>query len=465
MAEHFYGGTDTGKMRDNNEDAFIAQEVQDGRYILACVIDGVGGYEGGEVAAQIARDTLLQKLNADTPEPPAAMRQAIIEANDAIYRERVNNPQRQKMACVLTLALVDAKQNECFYAHVGDTRLYLLRDRSLVKLTKDHSFVGFLEDNKKISEKEAMRHPKRNEINRALGFDPHIANQKDYVDTGRSPFLPGDMLLLCSDGLTDLVDSEKMVSVLTAKKSLEEKTQLLIDAANEAGGKDNITVVLVRNPKTPQNHKATKPVKKNEPAIAETKKAEEKQVAATSSRKNKSSAVPVLTVICLLLAAALVWMWWQNREGLGNEGKVAQPVKSAAEVQLNNLITIIPDTLSIQDSLLNTVPITDTIFINKDSLHINGNGMVLRADSSFAGPAFYATGKYLLLENMVFENFRVGLIAPAEAIQFRNVKFVNCATPLLARYNLPAGIGVNGKLVDSLVFFQLDTTLKTEWHP
>lgn len=464
MAENFYGDTDTGLLRDNNEDAFIAQKGLKGRYILACVIDGVGGYEGGEIAAQIARDTLLQRLSVPQSDLLAQMRQAVSAANETIYQERVNNPQRQKMACVLTLAVVNLEKNECLYAHVGDTRLYLLRDHSMVKLTKDHSFVGFLEDNKRLTEKEAMQHPKRNEINKALGFDPNIAQQEDYIETGHSPFLPGDMLLLCSDGLSDLVDREKMISILTLKKTLKEKTKALIAAANAAGGKDNITVVLVYNDKPPLNHKATKPIKKKELPAAATRPTEEKKTTEIKQSVQKSNWVPLLLVISLLLAAALMWMWVRSQNGDENR-QTAPKTKSAAEIQLSNLITITPDSLLVQDSLMQRTVITDTIFINKDSLHINGNGMVLQADSSFGGPAFFATGKYLMLENMTFSNFNIALMAPADAIQFRNVKFVNCHTPLLAQYALPSGIAVSGKLIDSLFYFQIDTIQKTEWHP
>jgi serine/threonine protein phosphatase PrpC len=109
------------------------------------------------------------------------------------------------------MALVDIANNKFYYTHVGDTRLYLFRD-SLVKVSRDHSFVGFLEDNGKLSEEAAMRHPKRNEINKALGFDAQIAS-KDYIETGESPFLPGDMLLLCSDGLTDMVNNSAITSI------------------------------------------------------------------------------------------------------------------------------------------------------------------------------------------------------------------------------------------------------------
>src|SRR3982751_1618765 len=223
--ELFFGYTDTGKQRDNNEDAFVAESVQGGNLIAACVIDGVGGYEGGEIAAAIAKDTIREKLRHAISDPVESMKSAFLLANQKIYDERMANKERDSMACVLTMALVDLTNNQFHYAHVGDTRLYLFRDHSLVKLTKDHSFVGFLEDNKKISEEEAMRHPKRNEINKALGFNPNMSSVADYIETGSSPFLPGDILLLCSDGLSDMVDSQLMISVLSSDKKLGQKTK------------------------------------------------------------------------------------------------------------------------------------------------------------------------------------------------------------------------------------------------
>ena len=260
MTESFFGLTDTGKLRDNNEDTFIAQKVLHNQFIAACVIDGVGGYEGGEVAAQLARDAILDYLRIPSGDVLTMMKEAIKAANEIIYAEKQKQQERQQMACVLTLALIDQKNNQFYYAHVGDTRLYLLRGHSLIKVTKDHSFVGFLEDSGRLSEAEAMSHPKRNEIDKALGFDAQISINADYIETGHSPFLPGDLLLVCSDGLTDLVTNSSMSSILVSEQSLSEKAERLVAAANEAGGKDNITVVLVQNSKKPKKQKATRPI-------------------------------------------------------------------------------------------------------------------------------------------------------------------------------------------------------------
>ena len=203
MAENFIGLTDTGRVRKNNEDTFIAERIQQGEFIIACVIDGVGGYAHGEVAAAIARQSILDHFTEPAGDITTRLRTALLSANDRIFDEKQLNRAYSRMACVLTLALVDTENNQFLYAHIGDTRLYLLRDESLIKITKDHSFVGFLEDTGRLSEQAAMRHPKRNEIDKALGFVQPIEKPEDYIETGQSPFLPGDLLLLCSDGLTD----------------------------------------------------------------------------------------------------------------------------------------------------------------------------------------------------------------------------------------------------------------------
>ncbi len=167
------------------------------------------------------------------------------------------------MACVLTCVVADIKNNKLWYSHVGDTRIYLLRDHSLVKISTDHSAIGFLEESGRLSEEEAMRHPRRNEINKALGFEEDIAVIEDFIETGESPFLPGDTILLCSDGLTDMVNSSEITTVLNSDMSLSVKTKSLIDAANNAGGNDNITVVLIENNKQPERKKQPLPVRKN----------------------------------------------------------------------------------------------------------------------------------------------------------------------------------------------------------
>lgn len=458
MAENFFGITDTGKLRDNNEDAFLAERLPTG-WILACVIDGVGGYEGGEVAAEIASKTLVQALQKPSGDVLQILRSAVAQANQNIYHEKQSGRGNSQMACVLTLALVDVAGNQFYYAHVGDTRLYLLRDRSLVKVTKDHSFVGFLEDSGRLSEREAMTHPKRNEINKALGFDGQIELKDDYIETGQSPFLPDDVLMLCSDGLTDLVPNQTMTDVLAGGGSLAQKGKALIDAANAAGGKDNITVVLVKNDKKPQKQRATKPVlvkKSAAPADSKTSAPAAANTARVAPAKpaKKNTALWTLFILTLLFAGLAAWFWKGKADAEARLPKpVAPVVKSAPEKKLTDAVGLVSQTLILSpDSFGNTLRLTDTLFIRQDSLHINGNGLVLQGDSAFNGPAFLVTAncRYLLLENLTFRNFNTAVVTRGRGFQFRNVVFQNCALPVLhdVTSRLPSDT-VNGKLADS----------------
>lgn len=448
MADNFFGNTDPGRVRTNNEDAFVARTVYEGRLVLAAVIDGVGGYEGGEVAAALAKEIIEKSFDQPSTDFSQTLRHALVKANDAIYQEAAQNDKVSRMACVATVALADPRNNRFHYAHIGDTRLYLLREDSLVKITHDHSFVGYLEDNKRLSEKEAMAHPKRNEINKALGFEPGIGHQENAIETGTSAFLPGDLLMLCSDGLTDLVNSKTIVSLLTSGGTLQQKVNKLVATANDAGGKDNITVVLVQHPKKAQQMAA---VAERENAAAETKgeqEVDEVEPKPQTRRKPRSSMLPLVVVLLLALALATVWVL-RNR----GQKKTSQPIgviQTEEEVQLSRAIAGAGLYLPLAAFAEMTTVLTDTLHITRDSLHLNGQGMIIKADSAFNGPAIYAPGaRFLLLENMVFENFRVAVQAPAGAIQFRNVRFINCAAPLLASYRFSDGV-LNGRLTDSL---------------
>ena len=453
-ADQFYGATDMGRQRSNNEDEFIVKDLGNGK-ILACVIDGVGGYEGGEVAAAIAKQTILDQFREPAADLVLKLKTCFVEANRKIYEDRLNHPERDSMACVLTLVHADLEHNQLHFAHVGDTRLYLYRDHSLVKLSHDHSFVGFLEDNKKISEEEAMSHPNRNEINKALGYDPNMAGVADYIETGSSPFLPGDVLLLCSDGLTDLVDQKGMIAILDAKAGLADKTKMLINAANEAGGKDNITVVLVANNNKAAKQKATRPVlvKKNEqPAIpVEPVKPEAPKA---KVRKRSSGFTWFLLLLVLILAAAVYFLWRENQSqnpGPVNEQKTIQ--RNAAEQRLLDSLEV-SAFLYLDSSYGNRILISDTISIQQDSIYINGNGITLQAGSDYNGILFQAKPgcNYILLENMVIENFDIGLSAQSHVLKLKNVRFVNCRIPVQYNLALPADRALSGSLVDSVLF-------------
>ena len=241
----FYGQTDMGRQRTNNEDAFIAEQIDDA-CVLAVVIDGVGGYEGGEVAAAIAQKEISRYLHEfKNGERLELLKQAVVCANNTIFERRQQDIARSNMSCVLTSALIDANRQMIDMVHVGDTRLYQYHHGELRKLSHDHSLIGYREEMGDLTEEQAMHHPQRNVISRDVGSAKHEITDRDFLESVEFPLLPNSIFLLCSDGLTDLVTSTQIVSILETNKPLELKAQSLINAANEAGGKDNVTVVLV----------------------------------------------------------------------------------------------------------------------------------------------------------------------------------------------------------------------------
>ncbi len=232
--------SDPGRERENNEDRILS-DPERGIY---AVVDGVGGESGGEIAAQTAVDVLRSRLSRRTTDPERLIREAIALANKQIWERAQADPELAGMACVLTVAVVD--DGHATIGHVGDSRLYLLRRGVIRKVTKDHSPVGIREDAGDLSEVEAMSHPRRNEIFRDVGSAPHEPEEDGFVDIYKEAFDAESALLFCSDGLSDLVPKARIREIVEARAGRPaEAVRELIDAANEAGGKDNISVVLV----------------------------------------------------------------------------------------------------------------------------------------------------------------------------------------------------------------------------
>src|SRR5262245_52344952 len=234
------GQTDPGRQREVNEDRFYCDTARG----LFIVIDGVGGQAAGGRAADIALSTLRKRLERETESVAERVRKAIASANNEIYRVARTRPEWNGMACVLTVAVVD--NGRVTIGHVGDTRLYKRSSHSIEKITRDHSPVGEREDSKEISELQAMRHPRRNEVYRDVGSEHHTSADPEFIDIEEIPFEADSALLLCSDGLSDLVDSVTIANVIDRSAGDPEAVaQTLIATANAAGGKDNITVVYV----------------------------------------------------------------------------------------------------------------------------------------------------------------------------------------------------------------------------
>ena len=234
------GASDPGRVRRNNEDA-LHVDAERGIFL---VVDGIGGQAAGEKAAEIAVGRVRARLERQTGTTEQRVREAIAMANNEILRAARGNPEWQGMACVLTVAVLE--NGSAVVGHVGDSRLYQIRRGAIRKITHDHSPVGEREDNHEISEEEAMHHPRRNEVFRDVGSEEHAPDDEDFIEVQRVAFEPDSALLLCSDGLSDQVESRVIQqTVETNAGNPEEAVRQLIGAANAAGGKDNVTVVLV----------------------------------------------------------------------------------------------------------------------------------------------------------------------------------------------------------------------------
>jgi serine/threonine protein phosphatase PrpC len=224
--------TDTGRQRHANEDALFAGAP------LFAVADGMGGAQAGEVAAQMATDAFQADRPSDeAPEP--YLRRVVEAANDEIHGYAQRDASRSGMGTTLTAALL--RDDEISLAHVGDSRAYLLRNGELKRLTSDHSLVEELRRQGRLTEAQAEEHPQRSIITRALGPEEEVD-----VDTMTYPARAGDVVLLCSDGLTTMVHEPRIADILAGAPSLEAAVDQLVREANEMGGRDNITVVLFR---------------------------------------------------------------------------------------------------------------------------------------------------------------------------------------------------------------------------
>jgi cell division protein FtsI/penicillin-binding protein 2/serine/threonine protein phosphatase PrpC len=235
-----FGLSDKGRVRANNEDLFYC----DNECGIFIVIDGMGGHAAGEYAANIALQSILNELkNSSADDAETKLRNAITQANNDIFNQSQEHHEWSGMACVLTVALVE--DGVVTIGHVGDTRLYLLDDNRIKKITRDHSLVAALEEKFVVTEIEAMRHPQRNVVTRDVGTQLRHPFEDSFIDVYKLPFDKDEMFLLCSDGLTDMLTSKQILEIVDRYSDKPKKiVESLIEAANNAGGKDNITIVL-----------------------------------------------------------------------------------------------------------------------------------------------------------------------------------------------------------------------------
>ena len=293
--------SDTGRRRLRNEDAFVCAPP------LFAVADGMGGAQAGELASRLAAASLEELPPGQGGEEVAAG--LVQEANARIYRRAVEDPAAAGMGTTMTAALVDGAAGAVALAHVGDSRAYLVRGEELEQLTADHSLVAELVRSGRLTQEEADNHPQRFVITRVLGTDPDVD-----VDTLTVEAEPGDLFLICSDGLTSMLRDEDILQIVDAAgRDPELAARTLVDAANEAGGDDNITVVafeLVEGDEPagtaqPADETAEQVPAVDEPAIAPVSEAPVKRHGA-----GKGGRLLALAAILLALAAAAFLLWW-----------------------------------------------------------------------------------------------------------------------------------------------------------
>lgn len=238
------GVCDIGCVRKNNEDNMVLRQLWTDNYMLAVVIDGVGGQEGGEVAAAIVAESISNFLDVyRNGDPQELLCQAVQHANNDIFSHREQDSRLAYMSCVLTAAIIDSRNSQVYMAHVGDTRLYLYTDGKLQKLSHDHSLVGYREEIGDLTEEEAMHHPQRNIISRDVGSE--LQKAASFVESASFPLYGKNVIMLCSDGLCDMITSAQMSAVLGKEEELGNRCRELVETAKKAGGCDNVTVLLV----------------------------------------------------------------------------------------------------------------------------------------------------------------------------------------------------------------------------
>ena len=304
--------TDTGRRRPQNEDTFVCEPP------LFAVADGVGGAQAGEIASRLAATALEERPTGALGEETLVT--LIQTANDRIYRRSLEDPAAAGMGTVMTALLVDEGSGDIAIGHVGDSRAYRFRDGVFEQLTPDHSLVGDLVRSGQLSPEEAENHPHRSVITRAVGTEPTVD-----VETLTVAAAPGDLYLICSDGLTDIVRDEQIADLIRkADHDPDAASEALVAAANRAGGIDNITVVLfeiVEGDSVPAPEPEAEPVSAAEPDEDTVEQAT--APVAVAAAPIQPEEVPVhrhgagaggrwlaLLAILLTLAVAAMVVWW-----------------------------------------------------------------------------------------------------------------------------------------------------------
>lgn len=233
--------TDTGRLRNSNQDCLFCEENAVGEFPdLFLVADGMGGHKAGDLASRLCIEEIVRQIRGTRARTPiSAFEQAIVAANALVYEKSMENPALAGMGTTLVGAMVEDKT--AYIVNIGDSRLYHLRTE-LKQITVDHSLVEEMVQSGEIEKEEMRTHPNKNIITRALGTDDSV--RPDYFEVRVEE---GDVLLLCSDGLTNMVDDSEIEAIINRhKEDMKLAGENLVQQANEAGGKDNISVILVR---------------------------------------------------------------------------------------------------------------------------------------------------------------------------------------------------------------------------
>ena len=227
------GISKTGLVRQRNEDRFYAQGP------LLIVADGMGGYTGGEYASTMVVDAIVNVVEKSKEVSAHVLRNAILEANHMVYRKSQSYKELEGMGTTAVVAYV--QNNILYWAHVGDSRLYIYGEKGLQRMTKDHSMVQQLVEAGTSTEEEVLHHPKRNMLTRAIGVYESVE-----VDTGMIELLQNDRILLCSDGLSGYIEESKIEQVLSEEQNENRALEDLVHLVYDAGARDNVTIVLGR---------------------------------------------------------------------------------------------------------------------------------------------------------------------------------------------------------------------------
>jgi len=255
--------TDPGSKGRLNEDsfevtAFTLDDDDDTPVLLGIIADGIGGHKAGEIASKIAISTIISSIaESDGTDPLWILKSALLEANHSITSEAANDDSKKGMGSTVACALVI--DSALYVATLGNSRLYLVRDNVIQQLNIDHTWVQEALEVGVINSEEARSHPRRHLIRSYLGSsDPIHPDLRLYMDSKENqeqakanqglPLVPGDQILICTDGLTDLVADEEILEILAGDKSKDEQLQELVDLANSRGGHDNITAVVLQTP-------------------------------------------------------------------------------------------------------------------------------------------------------------------------------------------------------------------------